>query len=125
MVDGLNKICKEHHYAMRQKGFWESEDLISDLGDADRMNNDEELKLHNELLTARLGLVTSELGEAMDALRQNKHGLYTKDTFEDELADTLLRLFDIIGGLDIDIEGQLEWKNEYNKSREKKHGKLF
>jgi NTP pyrophosphatase (non-canonical NTP hydrolase) len=125
MITGLNDICKQHHYNMREKGFWETEDMICELGDAGKIDSDEELKVHNELLTARIGLVISELGEAMDALRENKHGYNMKDTFEDELADTFLRLMDIVGGLDIDIERQLLWKSEFNKNRGLKHGKLF
>jgi len=125
MVKGLNEACKKHHYKMREKGFWESEDTVSDLGDAGHVEPEEELKLHNELLTARLGLVSSELGEAMDALRKNMHGYDKKDTFEAELADTFFRLMDIVGGLDIDIERSLTWVGENNDKRGKKHGKLF
>jgi len=125
MINGLNKACKEHHYEMRQKGFWESEDMVMDLEDADRITSEEELKLHNELLTARIALIITELSEAIEALRKNKNGYEQKDTLEDELADAMLRFMDLVGGLDLDLERQLKWKSEYNRKRGYKHGKLF
>ncbi len=61
----------------------------------------------------------------IEALRENKHGHEKKDTFEDEIADTIIRLCDLCGELNIDIEKQIAWKMEYNKKREHKHGKNF
>ncbi len=61
MIDGLNEACRKHHYEMRQKGFWETDDIVNDLGDAGRITSDEELTMHNELLTARLGLIVTEI----------------------------------------------------------------
>ena len=48
-----------------------------------------------------------------------------KDTFEDEIADTFIRLLDISGFLEIDIERHIEYKMKYNKAREFKHGKRY
>ncbi len=45
--------------------------------------------------------------------------------FEDELADAVIRIFDLCGGLGIDLQKQIEWKTEYNKGRKKKHGKRY
>ena len=53
----------------------------------------------------------------------NGYGLYEKDTFVDELADSLIRILDICGELKIDIESQVSWKMEKNKQREFMHGK--
>jgi NTP pyrophosphatase (non-canonical NTP hydrolase) len=48
-----------------------------------------------------------------------------KDSFEDEIADAFLRLMDICGMLDIDIEKHIIMKSEYNKLRPAKHGKEY
>ena len=48
-----------------------------------------------------------------------------KDTVQDELADTFIRLLDLVGFLGIDIDGWVEAKLRYNKSRPYKHGKRF
>ena len=38
--------------------------------------------------------------------------------FEVELADTLIRIFDIAGAYDLDLGGAIEEKRAFNKSRE-------
>ena len=94
------RVC---HLAAREKGFWEKERNVGEM----------------------LMLIVSELGEAIEAHRTNNFGIGTKDTFEDELADTAIRLFDLCGGLNIDLEQQMKWKMKFNKAREKRHGKAY
>jgi len=48
-----------------------------------------------------------------------------KDTFEDEIADTIIRILDLCGYLNIDIEKHIELKMKYNETRERKHGKKY
>lgn len=48
-----------------------------------------------------------------------------KNTFEDELADVLIRVFDLCGWLGIDIQRHLELKMHYNAMREFKHGRNY
>ena len=48
-----------------------------------------------------------------------------KSSFEDELADVAIRLFDLCGGLDIDLHNHIQLKMAYNSTREHKHGKKF
>ena len=94
----------EHcHGNAKAKGFWDEERNVGEM----------------------LMLVVSELGEAIEAHRTGAQGLMQKDTFEDELADTAIRLFDMCGGLGIDLEKQIEWKTDFNKTREAKHGKAY
>lgn len=50
---------------------------------------------------------------------------YVKDSFEDEIADTIIRLFDICARMDIDIESHIALKMNYNSKREKLHGKNY
>lgn len=88
-------------------------------------------------------LIVSELGEGLEALRKNnfsdkkeldiifKHGSNIlfgqkiKDTFEDEMADAIIRIADLCGYLKIDLEKHVLMKMKYNCSREQKHGKKF
>lgn len=83
-----------------------------------------------------LMLIVSELGEALEADRKDMHtkrkvsdleefASEIKDTFEDEIADTIIRLFDLCGYLDIDIEYHVRKKMEYNRTRPEKHGKRY
>ena len=90
-------------------------------------------------------LVTSELGEALEAHRKGRFAefeqaetnvrlggewganfkAHIKDTFEDEIADAVIRLLDLSAGLGIDLEKHINAKVRYNESRPKLHGKLY
>lgn len=117
---GLNESAKTIHNNNREKGFWDKERNVGEL----------------------LMLVTSELGEALDAHQKGRfanweqyeeYSLYSpglfkthiKDSFEDEIADAIIRLLDLSAGLNIDIEKHINAKVKYNKSRERLHGKLY
>ena len=96
-----------------------------------------------------LMLIVSELSEAMEADRKGRYAKlapliekgktesdniekmdyffrqYVKDSFEDELADSIIRILDLCGALDIDIEKHVELKMKYNATRERLHGKKY
>jgi NTP pyrophosphatase (non-canonical NTP hydrolase) len=119
----LNKLASAIYQANAEKGFW------------DRSRNNGEM----------LMLIVSELGEAMEALRKGRIADWTthddnignggcpkanfesciKDTFEDEIADSLIRILDMCGGLGIDIERHVREKLAFNTTRERLHGKNF
>lgn len=79
-------------------------------------------------------LITSEVIEAMEALRIDKYSLnekfnncmgeqsftwcfeeYVKNSFEDEIADTVIRLFDYCGGFGLRVESVI---THFNKTYE-------
>ncbi len=93
----LKEWCQTCHAIAKEKGFWEKE---RNMGEA-------------------LMLIVTELAEAMEAHRKQDH-----ENFREELADTFIRLFDLCGGLGIDIQAEIAKKNETNKSRPYKHGKI-
>lgn len=123
---GLNESAQIIFQNNKEKGFWDKERNVGEM----------------------LMLVTSELGEAMEAHRkglfvrwedwengyskqenieQKKAGfeLHVKDKFEDEIADAVIRLLDMSAGLGIDLERHINAKVEYNKLRERLHGKIY
>ena len=92
----------------------------------------------------KLMLIVSELGEAMEAYRKEHYADYEgynnlldknieyengaferliKNSFEDEISDTIIRLLDLCGYMNIDIDRYVELKMKYNESRPYKHGK--
>lgn len=123
----LNAACAEQHKAVIEKGFTP------------------------QPVATNLMLIVSELGEACEADRKNKHAkmpqyaemmkdcdpdvyfyrhgiafeLNIKDSFEDEIADAFLRLMDLCGVMNIDIEKHIRMKAEYNLTRPTKHGKAY
>ena len=76
-----------------------------------------------------LGLLTSEIGEAVEFARTQKNieEIQDKDewknTVEEEIADIFIRLCDFCGKHDIDLEYYVNKKIEYNSTREQLHGK--
>jgi NTP pyrophosphatase (non-canonical NTP hydrolase) len=50
---------------------------------------------------------------------------HIKNTLEDELADAVIRIMDLCGYLNIDLEAHILAKMQYNSTREKLHGKLY
>ena len=90
----LTELC---HTTAREKGFWDEK---RNIGEA-------------------LMLIVTELAEAMEAYR-----IQDEENFKEELADTFIRLFDLCGGLHIDIQEAIEKKAQRNKMRPYKHGKI-
>lgn len=66
-----------------------------------------------------LCLVHSEISEALEGHRKNLMDDHLPDRkmLEVELADAMIRLFDMAGGLGLDIGGALVEKLEYNANR--------
>lgn len=94
----------------------------------------------------KLMLTVTELGEAAESLRCDKFAqmknflynrtksmsphderlqfeIYIKDSFEDEIADTIIRLLDLCGYMEINIDTFIRLKMDYNKDRDYRHGK--
>lgn len=76
-----------------------------------------------ELLTPNVGeklmLIVSELAEAMEGHRKSLPDTHLPHrlALEVELADAVIRIFDLAGGLGLDIGGAIAEKLEYNRTR--------
>lgn len=126
METKLNEVSKEVYEANKLKGF----------------------DVKKENLGQTLCLIHSEISEALEAIRKNRYANLSyfeiddkkfsdivsfesnfktciKDSFEDKIADTFIRLIDLVGAFDIDIDRHIELKRRYNSLREFKHGKEF
>lgn len=123
LCEGLNQSAQKIFQNNKAKGFWDNKRNVGEL----------------------LMLVTSELGEAMEAHRKGRFAefeqaetnvrlggewdanfkAHIKDTFEDEIADAVIRLLDLSAGLGIDLEKHINAKVRYNEGRPKLHGKLY
>lgn len=101
----------------------------------------------------KLMFITSELSEALEADRRSENfdnfseeqktivkniveksskenfkvhfEANIKNTFEDELADAIIRILDLCAYKKVDINWHIEQKMKYNKTRSFKHGKKY
>ncbi len=125
----LNELAKEINENARNKGFWDdmhiSLEQLQSYANEYGCSDDIEKATKDAYISQKIALVMSECGEALEAMRKNKYGIEQKDTFEDEIADSIIRLLDLCAELDIDIEKQIKWKMRFNSTREAKHGKAF
>ena len=75
---------------------------------------------------AKLALITSEVSEAVEAVREGACHLEIVDGKPEgvgaELADVVIRVMDLCEALDIDLEECMEVKAKYNRSRPHRHG---
>ncbi len=103
-------LIKESHETSTSKGWWDNE---------------------NRNIGELLALVHSEISEALEVYRiRAESGLkdiwYREDGkpegFTVELADTLIRIFDMCAAYELDLENALKTKMEFNKSRPYRHG---
>ena len=147
----ITDLVEKAHKNAKDKGFYEkTESLIEALrGTLDPIDK-EDNKIYDELMhsiiSTRLMLIVSELGEALEALRNNRqcpqydidvilniednnefkrlYDDYIKGTFEEEIADVPIRLADMSKYMNIDLEKHIQAKMRYNSMRPKLHGKV-
>jgi len=81
----------------------------------------------NPNILEKLALVHSEVSEAVEDFRIGNMDYSETETgkpvgFPAELADIVIRVFDLAGYLEIDLESVIRKKHEYNKTRTYRHG---
>jgi len=95
----INALCKDAYETAVSKGWHDEERETGTL----------------------LALIHSEVSEALEADRKGD-----EENFCEELADICIRVFDLCGLRDVNLEGAILEKMERNKGRSYKHGgKLY
>ena len=106
-MKALNELCKEVYQNAVDHGWWDEQRTFGDL----------------------ISLCHSELSEALEEFR---NGHKPDETYLNangkpegaptELADVMIRIMDMCGHYNIDLEKALYDKIEYNKTRPYRHG---
>jgi NTP pyrophosphatase (non-canonical NTP hydrolase) len=122
----INELSKKIHETNVKNGFYEDQKNIGEM----------------------LCLIHSEVSEALECDRKGKYAeansisewleanhpddsfkggfeSHIKDTFEDELADIMIRVMDLAAYKAIDLESHIKSKMRYNSLRPYKHGKKY
>lgn len=112
----LTKLQNEIHSSNLEAGWWTDLATGTDLAEEARSNS----RLGKALVAEKLCLIHSEVSEAMEASRKNlmDDKLPHRKMIEVELADAIIRIFDLAGALHLDIGGAIEEKRAFNLSRE-------
>jgi NTP pyrophosphatase (non-canonical NTP hydrolase) len=132
----MKDLIKRAHGTAKEKGFWDTERNVSEML----------MLIVSEVAEAQEALRKNHYAnqEVVDSLAQDleldktdeefllktlvwkgKFEDNIKSTFQDEIADVAIRLFDLCGGLNIDLQKHIELKMKYNSMRGYKHGKAF
>jgi len=140
----LNELAQEINTNAHRKGFYDNDKALEKL-----LIGEVRIATLKALATQKLALVITEISEAIEALRNshvadldllegikdnaienvlrftNTFEFYVKDTLEDEIADSIIRLLDFCYQHDINIDEHIKLKMLYNETRDYKHGKEF
>lgn len=96
----INRLTTRCNKISTEKGFWDASDNIPE----------------------KLALIHSEVSEALEEYRKPKLSSWD---FGTELADICIRVFDLAGHLNLNLEDMILAKIEKNENREYLHGKKF
>ena len=130
---GLEQIARACYRTAERKGWWE--------GYPNKPVNEQ----NPERLASKLCLIHSEVSEALEELRENDGGTYFTEPYNDygagmrrickpgakgakpegfpaELADVVIRVFDLALFLGIDLSEVIKLKMLYNETRPHRHG---
>lgn len=132
----INELAKEIHEINVKNGFYEDKKNIgemlalihsevSEALECDRKDKYSDISLFYRIKTElERYQEIKKINDAFEPFKQSFEDAI-KDTFEDELADIMIRVMDLAAFKSIDLEFHIKAKMKYNSLREYKHGKKY
>lgn len=111
----FNEVTQHLHEVAVEKGFWNP--VVGEVPQ-------EQIDI---FMTKQLMMIVSEAVEVMEAIRKSRG----PEAIADEMADILIRTFDLYAGLvefeytNVSLDDAFEKKTAFNKTRPEKHGVKF
>ena len=115
----IKELINKSYENSKLHGFWDNYKR-EERKACSNINDDISSDNADAYISQKLMLIVSEIAEAQEGLGKNNY-----DNFKEEMADCFIRLADLCGGLEIDIETEIINKLEINSKRPYKHNKKF
>jgi NTP pyrophosphatase (non-canonical NTP hydrolase) len=103
----LNRFAFEVHKTAADHGFWNTPHKLG--------------QFSNLQFSSSIALIGTELSEALESFRKGEDD----SAVAEELADAMIRIFDLAEAYKLDVVRAMIEKAETNKGREYLHGKRF
>lgn len=134
----INKLAQEIYKTNQDKGFHDNEKnigemlmlIVSEAAEALECDRKDKYANINNVDNTIYKINTNSIKKTIDCydiddVFKRGHEKYLKDTFEDELADIMIRVMGLAAYKGIDLEWHIKAKMRYNKLRPHKHNKLY
>lgn len=121
--NSLNALAKQVHANAKYHGFFDKEKNIGEM--LCLIHSEVSEALEADRKDRYSGVAVSIIYNNSDELFQQNYRIAIKGTFEEEMADIIIRVLDMCAFKGIDIDAHVAAKMRYNSLREYKHGKKY
>lgn len=133
----INKLSKEIHQNAKEHGFFDDKKNIGEMlalihsEVSEALECDRKDKYYSNCIDEQKwfidGMAEKYYGHTFndDSFFEEQFEKRVKDTFEDELADIMIRVMDLAAFKEVNLENHIKAKMRYNAMRPHKHGKKY
>ena len=121
----INELSEKIHEVNVTNGFYESKKNIGEMIALIHSEVSEALEADRKDRFTGPESITSILDIDDDVDFKAQFNKSVKDSFEDELADAMIRIMDLAAYMQIDLESHINAKVRFNSLRPYKHGKKY
>jgi NTP pyrophosphatase (non-canonical NTP hydrolase) len=123
----INELAKKVHENAKEKGFYDYKKNIGEMLALMHSEVSEALEADRNRQYCNMDLPQSNvlMGWTDDVDFQKDYKDKVKGSFEEEMADIVIRVMDMCAFKEIDLEYHIKAKMRYNSSRVRMHGKEY